>query len=100
MATSTQSSVFTNLTYTDEIKQQIVSSGGTVIHVRNNIIIASEISEAEYRELLNNPQIDKIDVLPFKRYANEGSQYQPNDSSSFVGNATITNVSNVLNNAN
>jgi hypothetical protein len=96
MAASTQSSVFKNLTYSDDIKNQIVASGGTIIHVKDNIIIASEISEAEYRELLNNPYIDKLDVLPFKRYANEGVTYQQNDNiSNIQSNANIENIKNI-----
>ena len=73
---TTQRAVYQNLTYNDDIKTQIINSGGTVIFTRENIILASEISEKQYRELLNNPYIDKIDVLPLKRYANEGVKYQ------------------------
>ena len=75
MATSTQSAIFTDLTYTNEIKEQIVLSGGTIIFIKDNVIMASEISEAEYRELLNNPYIDKLDVLPLKRYGYDSSTY-------------------------
>jgi len=75
MATSTQSTIFTDLTYTNEIKEQIVLSGGTIIFIKDNVIMASEISEAEYRELLNNPYIDKLDVLPLKRYGYDSNTY-------------------------
>mgnify|MGYP001769364051 CR=1 FL=1 len=54
MATSTQSAVFTNLSYVNEIKDEIILSGGTIIFTKDNLIIASEISEDEYRELLKN----------------------------------------------
>ena len=75
MASSTQSSLFTSLTYNDTITQQIIASGGTVVFTKDNVILASEISEEEYRDLLKSPYIDKIDILPLKRYANTGVQY-------------------------
>jgi len=75
MASSTQSSLFKGLSYSNEIKNEIISSGGTIVFMRDNIIMASEVSEAEYRQLLNNPYISKIDVLPLKRYGNQGIQY-------------------------
>lgn len=78
MATSTQSQIFRNLTYSEDIKEQIVNSGGTIIFMRDNIIMASEISESQYRELLNSSYIEKIDVLPLKRYGNVGVQYTQN----------------------
>lgn len=55
-------------TYNDIIKDEITNSGGTIIFVRDNLIIASEITEAEYRSLSNSPYIDRIDVVPLKRY--------------------------------
>ena len=78
MATSTQSQVFKSLTYSNDIKNQIVNSGGTIIFMRDNVIMASEISEAQYRELLNSPYIEKLDVLPLKRYGDIGIQYTQN----------------------
>lgn len=75
MATSTQSAVFTNLSYVNEIKDEIILSGGTIIFTKDNLIIATEVSEDEYRELLKNPYIDKLDVLPAKRYGYEGVKY-------------------------
>lgn len=97
MATSSQSGVYTNTTYVDDIKSEIIASGGTIIHVRNNIIIASEISESEYRELLKNPYIDKLDVIPFKRYANEGVTYQQYDYISEVqSNTIVQNFQNII----
>lgn len=68
MAASSQSSVYKQLSYSEEIKKEILINGGTIVHMRDNIIIATEVSEAEYRELLNNPHIYKLDVLPAKRY--------------------------------
>ena len=92
MTASSQSVIFTNVTYVDEIKKQIVLSGGTVIHIKNNIIVASEISEAEYRELLKNPYIDKLDVLPLKRYGNEGITYQKSDYLSEIQSDTLQTI--------
>jgi hypothetical protein len=46
--------------------------------MRDNVIMASEISEAQYRELLNSQYIDKLDVLPLKRYGDVGIQYIQN----------------------
>ena len=45
------------------------------VFMKDNVILASEISEAQYRELLTNPYVDKMDVLPLKRYADEGIKY-------------------------
>lgn len=73
------SSIINKSTYTDEIKEQITTSGGTIVFVKDNIIVASEISEAQYRELLNSPFISKVDILPLKRYANEGIKYTESD---------------------
>jgi hypothetical protein len=95
MATSTQSQLFRELTYSGDIKDQIVSSGGTIIFMRDNVIVASEISEAQYRELLNSSYIEKLDVLPLKRYGNVGVQYTQNtDISDAQGNAEIDAILN------
>ena len=75
MATSTENSLFKNLSYSDEIKTSIIISGGTIVFLKDNIIIASEVSEAQYRELLINTHVDKIDVLSLKRYGDVGTQY-------------------------
>lgn len=75
MATSTQRPIFTTLTYNDDIKNAIIKSGGTIVFTKDNIIVASEISESQYRELLKNPYIEKIDILPLKRYKNELTPY-------------------------
>lgn len=79
MATSRTRSVFTQMSYVNDIKQQIINSGGTIIFTKDNVIMASEISEAQYRELLKSPYIDKMDVLPLKRYKNEGIKYEKNE---------------------
>lgn len=73
--TSTQTDLFINNTYNNEIKDYIIASGGTVVFQRDNVIMATEVSEAQYRELLNNPYIAKIDILPLKRYKNEGVEF-------------------------
>jgi len=79
---STQSQLFKNLSYVDDVKDQIILSGGTIVFMKDNIIVASEVSEAEYRELLTNPYVDKLDVLPLKRFGNVGSNYTLNTSGS------------------
>lgn len=95
MATSTQSQLFRNLTYSNEIKEQIITSGGTVIFMKDNVILASEISESQYRELLNNPFIEKIDVLPLKRWKNEGVKYViKEDEQQFLNSAIIGKIIN------
>lgn len=82
MATSTQSTLFNNLTYNDDITNSITASGGTVVFIKDNVIIASEISEMQYRELLQNPYISKIDVLPLKRYGYNFNTYIEGDITS------------------
>lgn len=95
MAISTQSQIFKKSTYVDDIKELIISSGGTIIFIKDNVIVASELSEAQYRELLDNPYIDKLDVLPLKRYGNEGIKYTVNDTvSDAQSNTTITTIKN------
>jgi hypothetical protein len=91
MATSTNKAVFTNLTYNDTIKNEISKSGGTIVFVKDNIIVASEVSEATYRTLLSQVglYIDKIDILPLKRYANEGVKIAPSESNSILPNTNI-----------
>jgi len=84
MATSTQSSLFKNLSYVNEISNQIVTSGGTIVFTKDNIIVASEISEEQYRKLLESPYINKLDILPLKRYSNEGVVYTEADASEFI----------------
>jgi len=96
MATSTQSQVFRDLTYSNNIKDQIINSGGTIVFMRDNVIMASEISEAQYREFLNSPYIEKLDVLPLKRYGNVGIQYTQNiNIAAAQGNAEIDIISNL-----
>lgn len=56
-------------TYNDIIIEEISRSGGTIIFVKENVIIASNISESEYRSLLNSSYINKIDILPLKDYS-------------------------------
>jgi hypothetical protein len=60
--------------YVNEIKIQLARSGSTVVFTKDNVIIATEVSEAQYRELLNNSYIEKMDVLSLKRYYDTGSQ--------------------------
>ena len=66
---------FNKISYNNEIVEIVSTSGGTIILNRDNVIVASEVSEILYRELLENPNIYKIDVLPLKRYMDEGAKY-------------------------
>lgn len=84
------SGLYSKLSYTDTIKDQIVKSGGTVVFTKDNILVASEVSEAQYRELLQSQYIDKIDILPLKRYANEGIKYTENTN--LADNTNIENI--------
>ena len=84
MATSTQSNLFNNLTYNNDITNNITASGGTIIFIKDNVIIASEISEMQYRELLQNTNISKIDVLPLKRYGYDFNTYIESDITSSI----------------
>jgi hypothetical protein len=88
--TSLQRSIFTNLTYVDQLKDQITRSGGTIVFTKDNMIVASEVSESQYRELLKSPYVEKIDVLPLKRYANQGVKYKENVK--IVDNTRIKSV--------
>lgn len=57
-------------TFNPEISNLIRNEGGAVVYQSGNIIVASEISEELYRELLKSPYIDSLEVLPLKRYSN------------------------------
>ncbi len=72
---STQTKLFTNSTYNEHILNSILTSGGTLVFVRDNVMMISELSEEQYNALLNDPYVDRVDVLPLKRYANEGIKY-------------------------
>ena len=56
-------------TFNPEISKLINNEGGTVIYSSGNILIASEISEELYRELLKSPYIESVKDLPLKRYS-------------------------------
>lgn len=90
MATSTESKLFSNLTYNDEIKANIIASGGTIIFIKDNVIVASEISEFQYRELLKSSLVEKLDVLPLKRYGDESVKYTLNEKSNEFQAQNIT----------
>ena len=95
-----QTTIITN--YNNEIKSLITNSGGTVIFVHDNMIIASEISEEQYRNFLVNPYIDKIDIVSMKSYG----YAQPSSSGSTytipktILNATKTTDTSLKNNTN
>jgi hypothetical protein len=58
----------TILNYNSEIKNDIVSNGGSVIYSYNNIILATEISDELYAELKKSSYIDYIEEVPLKKY--------------------------------
>jgi len=68
----TQSTIV--LTYNQEIERDIKMAGGTVLYSNNNIIIGSEISEEVYRNLLKNPYVDSMYILPLKKYTGQNTQ--------------------------
>jgi hypothetical protein len=50
------------------IEKEVKQHGGSVLYSYNNIIIASEISDALYVELNKNPFIEYIEEIPLKKY--------------------------------
>jgi hypothetical protein len=73
-------------TFNPEISNLVTNEGGTVIYSSGNIIIASEVSEELYRELLKSPYIDSLEVLPLKRYNKTQKIDVPTVT---VGNTTV-----------
>lgn len=57
------------LSFNTTIEDDIRFNGGNVLYTYDNIIIASEISESFYKELLKNPDIEYIESLPLKRFS-------------------------------
>jgi len=57
-------------TFNPEISNLIKNEGGAVVYSTGNIIVASEISEELYQELLKSSYIESLEVLPLKRYSN------------------------------
>ena len=72
MAATTQNTIIQ--TYLPEVESTIKQNGGNIVYANNNIIITSEISEELYRELLKNPYIQSIHILPLKRYTGQDTQ--------------------------
>ena len=93
MTQLTQTVLFSDLTYVGPLKDSIIKSGGTVVFVRDNVILATEISEAQYRELLNSPYIQKMDILPIKRYGENLITYQETTT---VDTNTTVSVDSVI----
>lgn len=56
------------LRYNSEVKDDITQNGGTILYSYNNIIVASEISEESYSNLMKNDNIDFLQDLPLKKY--------------------------------
>ena len=61
------------LTYNNEVATLIRQNSGTVIYSKEDIIIASEISDSLYNSLLKSPYVQAITVLPLKRYTGQGA---------------------------
>jgi hypothetical protein len=75
MAISETSNIIKRLSYSEDISKQLILSGGTIIMIRDNVILATEVSEEQFRWLLDNPFIEKMDLLPLKRWRDEGIRY-------------------------
>jgi len=58
----------TTLSYNSSIESIINLQGGTILYSYDNMIIASEITDSFYSELIKNPNIEYIDSLPLKKY--------------------------------
>jgi len=96
MATSSSNNTAESViasTFNPEISNLIKNEGGSVVYQSGNIIVASEISEELYRELLKSPYIEALEVLPLKRYSNNQTSDIPTVT---VQNTTIAfqNLSN------
>ena len=73
-------------TFNPEISNLIKNEGGAVVFSSGNIIVASEISEELYIELLKSPYVDSLEVLPLKRYSNTQTSDIPTVS---IENTTV-----------
>lgn len=58
----------TQSTYVTEVKNELIKNGSTIVFTKDNVIVASEVSESQYLELLKNSNVEKMDVLSLKRY--------------------------------
>lgn len=58
----------TILRFNIEVENTIKQNSGTIVYSFNNIIIASEINDSLFKELLKSPYIDYIQDLPLKSY--------------------------------
>jgi hypothetical protein len=56
------------LKYNSSIIESIGNNNGKIVYSYDNIIIATEINDMLYNELLKNPYIDFIETLPLKQY--------------------------------
>lgn len=86
------------LTYNASIENEIKNYGGAVLYKNDNIIIASNISEDFYKELLKNPNIDYIESLPLRKYGgNENvDNISINYDTSYLSGTTIINSENTI----
>lgn len=95
-----------------EIEYNVRQHNGTIVYSFNNIIIASEVSEALYNELLKDPYVQYIQDLPLKKYGEIDisliNQLDPtkiylNDylgdyTDGISGNTSQNNIQNIKNN--
>ncbi len=64
-------------TYNPEISNIVKREGGSVIYSSGNILVVSEVSQELYIELLKNPHIDSLEVLPLKKYSVNQTTIKP-----------------------
>jgi len=76
----------TSLSYNSSIENIINTQGGTVLYSYDNIIIASEITDAFYNELYKNPYIEYIESVPLKKYG---------DLTNIPNNTTIYTITGI-----
>lgn len=98
----------TILRFNSEVEYNIRQHNGTIVYSFNNIIIASEISDTLYSELLKDPYIEYIQDLPLKKYGeidmsliaqlDPSKTYLTDISDSISGNTTQNNIQNIINN--
>lgn len=67
MSKSIENFIYDNKSIIDIIQ----NSGGTVLHEKYNVIVATDITDELYDSLINNQSIDKINILSLKKIKNK-----------------------------
>ena len=67
------------LTYRHEVEALINQHQGIVVYSKDDVIIASDISDSFYNELLKRPYIQIMNTLPLKRYTGQQTPQQLNN---------------------